>query len=142
MREKAKEGKAQLKGVQPSRLSASSYNYVISCYFATEPVLSTQEGSAVMVVDPEGSISGDNASEHADLLIRNAYAKVCRYAQMDLLADQLLDSKDWELNAAIPEHRGLVPIGFDPFGNVLALTGDVFRVLATNSSPNLHERIL
>ncbi len=133
-------GKKQLAAVKPARLQQSKSNFVLGTFFST---LNSGDPSILKITDPEADFLGENISEDIETLIRCSYAKVCRYASRDKLAELLLNHNDWPVDLDFLESpdRNYCPVGLDPFGNLIVLRRSVFRILAQNSSGKLHQRL-
>jgi hypothetical protein len=119
MRSAAEAGKLQLKNAQPAGLSGSKKNFAVSTHFAITSSAKSPAKSTTFIIDPPAEVIEVEDTAPADLLVRCAYAKACRYADNDLLADLLLGEENWPISTDVWRtlDRSHIPIGFAPFGS-------------------------
>lgn len=137
------EGWNQVMNVQPVkyRLRDKCGRLVIGTHFCIDKHHGRSE-TTTLLKDPDGAV-GDDFPD-SDLVLRVAYAKVLRFAGLDILADTLMMRESpppLNFNAFAINDVTFAALGISVFGGMLVLHGEVLKALINASVTNLRESI-
>lgn len=129
----ASKGKLQVQNVDSPLLNVER-RLAFSTFFATSNS-AIKDQSTCLILDPPEFDDKKNDVNALDLLIRCYFAKICRFASNDALADIILDQENPldEWDNLIFEQSPVELIGLDPFGNGVIFARQLFERLTNRS---------